>query len=380
MISLASCFIASADKRGVAFEKDGLIYTIASEYVIKKRNVGRTMDGPVNLILNLGEVYVSGVTANNCAVRIPTTVKFPTSYCKSKEDTATYNVMGIGERAFQGAVLKNLIIPHGLKFIGEEAFKDLTITDGVLIVPPVRRMKANVFDGVNAKVLITEFQDTYTEDHIPTVFVKTFQHKGLLPEIYIPHNSYSSLPTSLNSKDIYTVGNDLCDKWIKKMLNSVKEDSLFQRTIKTRATSRYQTYRSFSIGSQSMFYTFKGSSNVPTVTVRRVVKFDKAGTDIDMLAPFEYICWNPYTQQKDVIKEFAMDGSIYRIKKGDTYLYFSLDGKPLTDVNSLLDSSGKDPFGMQVKKGEEKKENKAAKDRETELNNKINGLKNLFGF
>ena len=80
------------------------------------------------------------------------------------------------------------------------------------------------------------------------------------------------------------------------------------------------------------------------------------------------------------IKEFIINNSIYRGKKGNKYYYFTTDGKPITNKETLLDDSGKDPFGLQVISTEELKARKEAKEREKNLNKKLNDLKSTFGF
>ncbi|MBP5703080.1 MAG: hypothetical protein J6X12_00095, partial [Paludibacteraceae bacterium] len=107
LLSLTACLITYADPRGVSFEKDGLIYTIASESIVKKFNIGRKFGDPQHLYKNEGEVYVSGVAISDAVVNIPTTVSYPSSYGRYTEDTATYQVLGIGERAFENAMLKD---------------------------------------------------------------------------------------------------------------------------------------------------------------------------------------------------------------------------------------------------------------------------------
>lgn len=82
----------------------------------------------------------------------------------------------------------------------------------------------------------------------------------------------------------------------------------------------------------------------------------------------------------DTYEEFAMNESLYRCGKGGKYSYFTLDGKPITNTESLLDDNGQDPFGLQVRSVEEVKERKAAKERQSNLNRKVNDLKNIFGF
>lgn len=364
LISIASCFIASADQRGVSFEKDGLIYTIASEYVVRKRVVGRKATDPEYKIVNEGEVYVSGVTASNTVVTIPTEVYFPTTYCRSKVDTAKYNVLGIGEKAFEGATLTDLIIPHGLRFIGNEAFRNLKITNGVLVVPPTRRIKANVFDDMRSKVLITELEYSYGSNMIPIQFYKTFENTDRLPEIYVRHNIYGAPIENIDKRLLYTIGNNIFNEWTKNM---------------SQRSKRPSTIMSLGRNGLFTFSTFSGVKT-PTITMRAVKRYDKTGTDIDQIAPYEFICWNSYTQKREVFSEFAMNESIFRLKKDDTYLYFSLDGKPITDTESLIDSSGRDPFGFQVHSTEEMKAKNGAKERANNLNKKIKDLKNVFGF
>lgn len=361
LITLAFCVISFADQRGVTFEKDGLKYTIASEYIIW-HDVADPATGEMKKKSEIrGEVYVSGVTVSDTVVKVPVKVTFPSSYSKSEEDTATYYVLGIGEKAFEGAVLKDLSIPYDLKFIGDEAFRNMTITNGMFIVQPARRMGTNLFEGVNAKVLITGLNIIRNERKtLPIVFDKTFENTENLPEIYISHSSAGVQTNGINKQIFYTVGKNIIDNWL-----SAKDKADKAREWPTFGTGRLFTFN---------------SENAPYVTIRIRKKFEKTNKDIGMLPPYEYQCWNPYTQKRHVYQEFAINNSIYRGKTDDKYLYFTTDGKPITNIESLLDSSGKDPFGRQVISAEELKEKKSAKEREKNLNKKLNDLKSTFGF
>ncbi len=372
LFGLVSCLSAAADQRGVSFEKDGVVYTIASEITIQRPNVGRRSGEPDHIITNEGEVYVSGVTVSDSVVTIPTVVTYPSTYCR-KDTTvmAQYRVLGIGAKAFEGARLKDLIIPHGLRFIGNEAFRNLEITNGVLVVPPARKMKSNIFDGVKSKVLLTELEDSYPQTPLPIIFENTFENKDNLPEIYVSHKHINTITTGIDKRIFYTIGENVYKEWLKKSWGVILDKS-----------SNYKTNRSAPLAitkEAATFHTLK-SDDSPKITFKAVKKFEKTGTDIDFLPPYEYECRNTYTNKKDTYEEFTMNYSLYRCKKGDKYLYFALDGKPITNVESLMDSSGRDPFGLQVYSKEEIKEKKAAKERESKLNKKVNDLKKAFGF
>lgn len=364
LLALASYVISFADQRGVSFEKNGLIYTIASEYIIKRENIGRKSSAPQYTFKNEGEVYVSGVTVSNAVVKIPTRVSFPSSYCRKTEDTATYQVLGIGEKAFENAVLKDLYIPYGLKFIGDEAFLNMEITNGVFVLPPARRMGKNLFRGMKTKVFLTGLEDYKDDRPIQIFYDKTFEDTENSPEIYIPHSSISTQVDNVDKRIFYTVGRNIIDSWMT-------------------GKSKYDKYvRPWSIASSAEpFYIWVlDSSSAPKITIRARKRFEKINKDIDRLPPYEFVYWNTYTQKKDVYQEFVMNNSICRGKKGNEYFYFTTDGKPITNKESLLDDSGKDPFGLQVISAEELQEKKAAKEREKNLNKKLNDLKSTFGF
>ena len=121
-------------------------------------------------------------------------------------------------------------------------------------------------------------------------------------------------------------------------------------------------------------------NKIQTITFKKCKKYEKTKTDIDMIAPCEYEFWNPYTYEKGVYDEFIMNESLFRLKKGTDYKYYTLDGKPITNTESLIDNDGKDPFGLQVHTPEEVKEKKAAKEREENINRKMKDLKKIFGF
>lgn len=372
LISLASCFIASANKRGVSFEHNGLIYTIASEFVVRKRVVGRTILDSEYEIIKEGEVYVSGVTASNKDVKIPSFFYYPlievkkdsTTCLKPAKGATKYTVLGIGEKAFEGATLKSLVIPHGLRFIGNEAFRDMTITKGILVVPPARRMNANVFIGLKSKVFLPELEDEYNSNTTPILFNKTFDIKEGLPEIYVRHNAFGKPIESLDRRILYTVGDSLTKEWY----NYYSSISYRPKPITSYGKFGFYTFNTFS------------GAKTPTITIRPAKKFEKTRTDLDMIAPYEFVCWNPYTQKREVCSDFVMNESIYRLKKEENYLYYTVDGKPITNIDPLIDASGKDPFGLQVRDLEEIKAKNAANERSNNLNNKIELLKSTLGF
>lgn len=374
ILALVSCCIASATQRGVTFEKDGLIYTIASEVTIRKSNGNRAENEPEYIIQNIGEVYVSGVSVSDSVVKIPTVFSAPSTYCR-KDTTvmARYFVAGIGEKAFEGARLKDLVIPFGLRFIGNEAFRDLEITNGVLIVPPVRRMKADVFDGVKAKVLFLGLEDTQTQPATPITFDKTFQNKDRLPDFYVLHSDINTPTEGLDKKMFYTVGEIVVNEWLRTSWKGVVLYTNYARCKSYRVSTLTASLN------KSSFSTV--TADVPTLIVlKRAKKYEKTKTDIDLLPPYEYECRNAYTHKREVYDEFAMNQTLFRGRKGGKYHYFSLDGKPITSIESLLDESGRDPFGLQVYTKEETKAKKANKEREKNLNNKVNDLKKAFGF
>ena len=366
ILSLVSCMITFADQRGVTFEKDGLRYVISSEVTARRFNTHGSDEDPKYIIANEGEVYVCGVTVSDCVVKIPDVVYAPSTY--GRKDTtvmAKYYVLGIGEKAFEGARLKDLIIPFRLRFIGNEAFHNLEITNGVLVVPPVWKMKANVFDGVKAKVFFMDLKcEMYGNPSI--IFENTFQNKNNLPDFYIPHSCLNVMTNGLDKKIFYSVGKNIYTKWIEISWEEILRDK-----------SDYSTYKSLSINSD-LFYA-SDEENVPQINIKTRKKYDKNGTDIDMLPPYEYVCKNSYTHKKDVYDEVLLSISLFRCKKADKYFYFSLEGKPITDVGSLLDDSGRDPFGLQVYSKEEMKAKNANKEKEKNLNNKLNDLKKAFG-
>lgn len=364
LLTLASSAISFADQRGVSFEKDGLIYTIASEYIIIKDSVGRKSGDPRYVYKNRGEVYVSGVTVSDEVVKIPTSVSFPTSFCRKTEDTARYSVLGIGEKAFEGARLKDLVIPYGLKFIGDEAFSNMEITSGVFVLPPARRMGANLFSGMKTKVLLTGLEDYIENRPIQIFYDKTFENTESLPEIYIPHSSLSTQAENVDKRIFYTIGENIITDWM-----STKEKA-----------DKYKRPWSIASSKDPYYYHTCDGIEAPKITIRARKRFEKTNKDIDKLPPYEFMCWNPYTHKKDVYQEFVMNYSIYRGRKGNEYFYFTSDGKPITNKESLLDDNGQDPFGLQVISAEELKAKKEAKEREKNLNKKLKDLKSTFGF
>lgn len=371
---LLSCLPAVADQRGVSFEKDGLVYVISSETVQP-----RWVQSERKMIIkNVGEVYVSGVTVSDSSVTIPSVVKYPSTYCR-KDTTvmAEYSVMGIGAGAFRGARLKNLIIPIGLRFIGDEAFRDLEVTCGLLPVPPARRVKRNVFEGMKSKVLLLSFFDVNGDDNVitPIVYENTFENKENLPEFYTLHedrNLYVS--AGMDRRLLYTIGNNIWTDWLRRSWGA----DFYEAFRLSRSRFKDMTVNfNYVVGS---FGTLQGTSPKITCKYKSFNKYERVGSDIDMLPLLEFACMNTYTGKKETYDEFVMNETLFRCKKGDKYSYFTLDGKPITDTESLLDASGRDPFGLQVRTKEEVKEKNAAKERENNLNKKVDDLKKAFGF
>lgn len=363
ILSLLSCVASFADQRGATFEKDGLEYTIVSEYIIKEND--RFYSDTLFYIRNRGDVYVSGCTASDINITIPTTVEFPTTYCRNKEVIGRYNVVGIGEKAFENASLNKLTIPYGLRFYGKQAFHNLEIKSGILVMPPAMRMKANVFDGLKAKLMITNFEFSQNR---PVIFEKTFNNPDLLPDIYVYYGIFSQYMESLDKTNLYTIGYNICKKWLETY--SLPKDEYTSCSLRDKINNP---------GGLISFSTL-GLKKGARITIRVAKNYDKRKTDIDMLPPYEYICYNPYTNKRDICQDFVMNKSIFRYRKGEDYFYFTLDGKPLTDKLSLLDSDGKDPFGLQVMNKEDIKAKKEAKEREINLNRKVNDLKRILGF
>ena len=359
---LLFCLPASADQRGVSFEKDGVVYVISSEMIARRYDRVRDKWD----IVNMGEVYVSGVTVTDSFVTIPPIVYCSSAYCR-KDTTvvAEYRVLGIGEKAFAGARLKGLAIPRGLRFIGNEAFRDLEITDGVLVVPLVKKMKANIFDGMKSKVLLLGGFDY-------PVAEKTFDNKDALPDFYVLHEDRNLIVPELDKRMLYTIGVNIYTRWLENSW----------RTVITQVDNYKKSYKTSSLEEFS-FLTILGSrERSPKITCRykSYRRFEKDGTDIDMMPPCEFVCKNPYTNKKDTYDEFVMNETLFRCGKGKNYSYFTLDGKPIVNTEGLLDGSGRDPFGLQVRSKEEVKKKNEAKEREHNLNKKVDDLKKAFGF
>lgn len=367
---LLFCLPAVADQRGVSFEKDGLVYVISSETIMPRWSAGENK----RTLKNVGEVYVSGVTVSDSSVAIPPIVLYPSTFCR-KDTTvlAEYNVRGIGAGAFRGARLKNLIIPFGLKFIGDEAFRDLEITSGVLAVPPATRMKRNVFEGMKSKVHLLYSRNVNINDDAPLMiyFENTFENKEDLPDFYVVHGDRNAVPVGMDRRLLYTIGKNV---WVDWLRNSWGKD--FYDRLLMFGVFRYEAVNAY-YGFQTL-----GGNSAPQITCKYKSsnKYEKVGTDIDMLPMPEFVCMNFYTGKKDTYDEFVMNETLFRCKKGEKYSYFTLDGKPITDTESLLDASGRDPFGLQVRTKEEVKEKNAAKERENNLNKKVDDLKKAFGF
>jgi hypothetical protein len=357
LLTLTTCFFSFAEQRGVTFEKDGLVYTIASEYQVWRRVKTDVNWGTKYVIKNEGEVYVSGITTPDSIVKIPAKVSYPTSYCRNVEDTATYQVLGIGESVFEGAVLKDLILPYGLKFIGDRAFSNMTLTSGLFVVHQAKKMGANLFDGMKTKIFSQDLD-------FLGLFDKTFENKENLPEVYTSHQGINLSGISMDKRFFYTIGTNIISRWLSnKTIADIRDQP---NSIALKIDPYY-------------IYTIKDSEGVK-IRIRPRKNFEKINSDIDMLPPYEFECRNPYTNKKEVFQEVAINENIFRGKKNNDYFYFTSDGRPLKDIESLLDSSGKDPFGRQVIPVEELKAKKEANEREKKLDKKLNDLKSTFGF
>lgn len=377
LLAFASYIITYADRRGTTFEQNGLIYTIGSEYVTKNYyietniytdcfgnkqkidpNAPDTFVYGLHMLKREGNVYVSGITFSDedSVVTIPSVVYFVFD-SKSKDSESIrklcrYNVLGIGEKAFEGAQLKDLVIPNGLKFIGDEAFRNMKLTNGILFVPHVDKMKANVFDGVKAKVFLLG----------DSKYVNTFQNTESLPEFYTFHSNRGALPQGFG----YSVGNNIYNEWTTdyqrnrlKWESSLRVDKdIFDTHPEKRANEKII---------------------VPKFIIKQSKKYEKSGTDLDEFPPYEYECNNPYTRKRDTYQEFIMDNTLFRCRKDTAYYYFTLDGKPITDKESLINDKGCDPFGLQVRSPEEMKAKNAAKKKEQNLRNEFYNFKNALG-
>lgn len=359
LLSLVSSLSSFATgRRGETFEKDGVIYTIISEFLYRGYDNENQVRKGSKTLLNRGEVYVSGVSPTlKGVVRIPKIVKNPSSYCRVNEVVdATYLVLGIGEKAFEGANFQDLILPGGLKFISKEAFHNLKLESEVLVVPRPVVMKANVFDGLNTRVLLSG----------SSKYEQTFQNVDSIPEIYVSHSDYNLDFQGMDKKLLYTVGENACSKWVHK------------DTLRNRYRNIPRPYvRPYDKVFPNLQFSFVDGG--VDFGIWPAKKYEKLGSDLDLIAPAEYRCSNSYDQDNKVFQELVVNETIYRGKNGDKYFYYALDGKPITDVSSLVDDSGKDPFGLQVFSAEEMKAKKAVKEREQNLNKKVNNLKNLFG-
>lgn len=384
LFCLVTCFVVLAERRGETFEKNGLVYTIADECVLRNHrsdrdlNCYRDLNGihkidthspdtiyHYTIIRNEGDVFVSGITFSDrdSVVTIPSVVYMPSTLNRKDTTIARYNVLGIGEKAFEGAKLKDLIIPGGLKFIGKEAFHNLELTNGTFVLPSLAKtkIKENVFDGMKARVFFS--------DLILVEFENTFQNLDVVPECYTIHSCIGWAP-----KHFYSVGMNIYGEWISQEELKNRAYIPVAQSTGARNSHFFDTFEKDPL--------FRGDEKIiaPSFKIRTVKKFDKYGTDIDMLPPYEYESRNTYTGKREVYQEFTMDRQIYRCRKDTVYYYFTTDGKPITEKESLIDDDGRDPFGMQVRSPEEMKAKKAAKEREQNLNNKINQMKSMFGF
>lgn len=354
LLFLASYVIASANQRGVTFEKDGLVYTISSECVFCDYKNGKY------IVKNEGEAFVSGVTVSDCEVVIPTVVTFPSTYGRIDTTEATYHVLGIGEKAFEGAKLKGLFIPLGFKFIGDEAFHNMELSSGVLVVPPVVRIKANVFDGMKAKLV---FRDLKEASMAPVKFESTFKNSEHLPDIYVSHAAYGTRVTGVDKSIFYTIGETVFNEWISgwTQINLEKTKNGLNRS------------SSLMLSDGKRRYAWNDVWIKPG-------KIDKTGSDIDLLPDYVYECRTNYMSKSEIFQELSINETLFRGKKGEEYFYYSIDGKPITDKESLIDDKGQDPFGLQVISQEELKKKREVKEREKSLNQKMNQLKNILGF
>lgn len=248
LLCIASYSITYAGARGETFVKDGVIYTIASEYITQRPlcrcvNPLEKLDkSDTSYVVNEGEVFVSGVTVSDSVVVIPACVKYPSSYCRKDTVNARYQVLGIGEKAFEGAKLNSLVIPYGLKFIGKDAFRNMELSCGVLSLPPVRVIKTNAFYGLKAKVLFLNLEDNISSTPIPIKFDKTFQNTDSLPEFYVVHSEYNVQTNGLDKKILYTIGENVFGKWKKDSWEKyVKTDYRSKSVASSTENVRFET-------------------------------------------------------------------------------------------------------------------------------------------
>lgn len=307
--------------RGETIEYKGVIYTVVSECNLRTETYNEGAKKNIVECKRYGEVYVSEIRVSDIDLVIDPVIKVNTKKDSKKPVVTEYSVVGVGDKAFMNAKLTNLILPNNMRFIGNEAFKNMEITEGTFFLPKTKRVLRDAFDGLKARLFILNLNDCGFEN--------TFQNIDQLPEIYVRHNHYSITVNGLNKKLIYSVGDKIVQEWLPK--ESLQE--------KMDAEVSY-------IGDKTMFKTLGDNTVSPAFNIRKSKRFDKIGSNVDMVAPFEYACYNPYTTEQDVYSEFVMNTLVYRVKKGDEYLYFNLDGRPVVDVSSILDNKGQDPFGF----------------------------------
>ena len=226
---------------------------------------------------------------------------------------------------------------------------------------------------MKSKVLLLYSRNVNINDDAPLMiyFENTFENKEDLPDFYVVHGDRNAVPVGMDRRLLYTIGKNV---WVDWLRNSWGKD--FYDRMLMFGVFRYEAVNAY--------YGFRtlGGNSAPQITCKYKSsnKYEKVGTDIDMLPMPEFVCMNFYTGKKDTYDEFVMNETLFRCKKGEKYSYFTLDGKPITDTESLLDASGRDPFGLQVRTKEEVKEKNAAKERENNLNKKVDDLKKAFGF
>ncbi len=328
-ISLAVSALAFA-YRGEVIKYNGVVYTVMSEYNLREESYNENTKKTSVECGRYGEVYVSGVTTSNVNLVIKPEIKIKTTRDSKKPVFATFTVVGIGDKAFEGAKLQNLILPNNMRFIGNEAFKNMELSAGIFFLPTAKRIMKDAFDGMKAKLFILDMGGCGFEN--------TFQNKDLIPEIYVPHSHYTLTAPGLDKKLLYTVG----DKILAVLL---PKDSL-RKNMENEVEY---------LSDKTMFKTLGDNALSPAFNIRKAKRFVKIGSNLDLMAPFEYACFNPATGEQNVYSEFVMNNSIFRVRKDKEYQYFTLDGKPVADVSAYIDSKGQDPFGFQYAADEVRK-------------------------
>lgn len=127
--------------------------SIALSMLFCPLNAGAAELGDFTYEITDNGLNITGYTGSNAVVEI---------FDEYTVNGAVYSVYSIGTEAFSGAEITEIILPEGLKFIGESAFYDCDSLTSVVIPESVTEVDLYAFDDCNSLIDIVVLNDKLT--------------------------------------------------------------------------------------------------------------------------------------------------------------------------------------------------------------------------